>query len=62
MFGNDHVMAKVEGYAGNQLLGFPDEACDCPSALPMYARPWGVLAGILSKILATQSPDVDSAK
>jgi hypothetical protein len=36
---NDHVMAKAEGHAGNQLLGFPDEASNCPSLVPVHARP-----------------------
>jgi hypothetical protein len=37
--GNDHVMAKAEGHAGNQLPGFPNEGSYCPSIVPMYARP-----------------------
>jgi hypothetical protein len=53
---NIHVMAKAEGYAGNQLPRFPDEAGDCPSTFPMYARPWGVLASKRLKILVTLSP------
>jgi hypothetical protein len=37
--GNDHVMEKAEGHAGNQLPGFPNEASNCLSIVPMYARP-----------------------
>jgi hypothetical protein len=37
--GNDHVMEKAEGHAGNQLSGFPEEASNCPSLVPVHARP-----------------------
>jgi hypothetical protein len=33
--GNDHVMTKAEVHPGNQLPGFPDEASDCLSIVPM---------------------------
>jgi hypothetical protein len=37
--GNNHIMAKAEGHAGNQLSRFPDEANNCPSPVPVHARP-----------------------
>jgi hypothetical protein len=37
--GNNHVMAEAEGHAGNQFLGFPDEASDCSSSVPMHIGP-----------------------
>jgi hypothetical protein len=30
---------KAEGYAGNQLSGFPDETNNCPSSVLVHARP-----------------------
>jgi hypothetical protein len=37
--GNDHVMAKAEGHAGNYLSGFPDRASNSPSLVLVYTRP-----------------------
>jgi hypothetical protein len=36
---NDHVMAKAEGHAGNQLSRFLDEASNCLSLVLVHARP-----------------------
>jgi hypothetical protein len=36
---NNHFLAEAEGYASHQLSRFPDKASDCPSTVPMYARP-----------------------
>jgi hypothetical protein len=36
---NNHVMAEAEGYASNQLLGFPDEASDYSSSITMHTGP-----------------------
>jgi hypothetical protein len=32
-------MAEAEGYASNQLLGFPDEASDYSSSITMHTGP-----------------------
>jgi hypothetical protein len=37
--GNNHVMAEAEGHAGNQLLGFPNEASDSSSSVPLHTGP-----------------------
>jgi hypothetical protein len=36
---NDHVMAKVEGHASNQLSRFPDHASNYLSLVPVHAGP-----------------------
>jgi hypothetical protein len=36
---NDHVVAKAEGHASNQVSGFPDQASNFPSLVPVHARP-----------------------
>jgi hypothetical protein len=43
-------MAKVEGLTGNQLSGFLDEASNCPSPVPVHARP---PASIFPKVFAS---------
>jgi hypothetical protein len=37
--GNNHVKAKAEGHAGNQLPGFPDEVSDCSRSVPVHTGP-----------------------
>jgi hypothetical protein len=37
--GNDHVMEKAKGHAGNQFSGFLDEASNCSSPIPVHTRP-----------------------
>jgi hypothetical protein len=37
--GNDHVMEKAEGHAGNQLSRFLDEANKCPIPILVHERP-----------------------
>jgi hypothetical protein len=54
-------MAKVKGYASHKLPKLPNEANDCPSFVPVHARPWGILAGIRPKVLATESQGANGA-
>jgi hypothetical protein len=60
--GNDHVMAKADRHAGNQLSGFPYEASNCPSLVTVHARPWGILASICPKVSMNQGPGTNGAK
>jgi hypothetical protein len=32
-------MAEAKGHAGNKFLGFPDEASDYSSSIPMHTGP-----------------------
>jgi hypothetical protein len=36
---NNHAMVEAEGHAGNQFLGFSNEASDCSSSVPMHIGP-----------------------
>jgi hypothetical protein len=36
---NNHIMAEAKGHAGNKFLGFPDEASDYSSSIPMHTGP-----------------------
>jgi hypothetical protein len=58
---NNHIVAEAEGYASRKLQGLPNEGSDCSSSILVHTRPWGVVAGIRPKVLATQSPGANSA-
>jgi hypothetical protein len=59
---NNHVMTEAQGYASHQLPGFPDEASDYSSSIPMHTRPRGILAGVCPKIFTSQSSGANDAK
>jgi hypothetical protein len=60
--GNNHIVAKVEGYASHQFLGLSDEASNCSSSIPVHAGPRGVLADIWLKVSMSQSSGANGAK
>jgi hypothetical protein len=47
-------MTEAEGYASHQLPGFPNEASDCSSSIPMHIGPQGILAGVCQKVSVSQ--------
>jgi hypothetical protein len=52
-------MAEAKGYASHQLLGFPNEASDCSSSIPMHTGPRG---SICTKVSVSQSSGANGAK
>jgi hypothetical protein len=59
---DNHVMAEAQEHVGYQFSRLSDEASHNLGLVPVHTRPWGILAGVCPKVLATKSTSAHSAQ
>ena len=59
---NNHLMAKAEGHADNQLSRVSNEAGHCSSFIPVHPGPRRIPLGVCPKVPASEGTGTNSAQ